>query len=110
MKGISAVLTVAVVFVLTTGTVFGSDYEKREGSRNERSEAYESKIYGTVEKLPAGLLGTWVVKGREVLVTKETVIKEKYGKIDVGSYVEVEGKVSGKTFTAREIEIKRDRK
>lgn len=49
------------------------------------------KFYGTVQSMPAGLYGTWVVDGRTVNVTPATQIKQKYGPITVGSYVEVKG-------------------
>ena len=102
MKRLSTVVAVGIVVLLTAAVVFGSE--------QGRNGTYESKIYGPIEKLPKGLLGTWVVKGREVLVTKETEIWEKHGKAAVGAYVEVEGSVSGKTFTVREVKIKKDAK
>ncbi len=49
------------------------------------------KFYGTVQSMPAGMYGTWVVSGRAVNVTAATQIKQKYGPINVGSYVEVKG-------------------
>jgi len=110
MKTLSAVLTVGLALVLTTGTVLASEYERRGGKEYERHERYESKIYGTVEKLPKGFVGTWVVNGKEVLVTKDTFIEEEHGKAVVGAYVEVKGSYDGKTFTAYKIEVKRARK
>lgn len=110
MKTLSAVLAMGMILVLATGTVFGSEYERHKGKEYERHERYESKIYGTVEKLPKGFIGTWVVNGKEVLVTKDTFIKEEHGKPIVGAYVEVKGQYDGKTFHAYKIEIKRARK
>jgi hypothetical protein len=107
MKTLSAVLAVGLALVLTTGTVLASEYERRGGKEYERHERYESKIYGTVEKLPKGFVGTWVVNGKEVLVTKDTFIEEEHGKAAVGAYVEVKGSYDGKTFHAYKIEIKR---
>ncbi len=50
-----------------------------------------NKFYGTVQSMPAGMYGTWVVSGRTVNVSAATRIKQKYGPIAVGSYVEVKG-------------------
>jgi hypothetical protein len=63
-----------------------------------------------VKKIPADRLGTWVVNNREIMVTKETRIKEEYGSAAEGAYVEVEGNNTGKTFTAYKIEVKRAKK
>lgn len=104
MKTLSRVLAVCLLLALAGGTVFASEDEEREYRRGAR---YESKFYGTVEKIPEGIDGVWIVNGKDVLVTKDTVIKEKHGKAAVGAYVEIEGDLSGKTFTAYEIEVKR---
>lgn len=78
-----------------------------EGAGDSNSRMSKAKFYGTVEEVPeGGIAGTWRINGRELLVTKDTMIKEKYGKAVVGSYVEVEGNYSGKTFTVYEIEVK----
>lgn len=98
MKTLSKVLAVCLLLALTGGMVFASEVF---GAR------YESKFYGTVEKMPEGIDGIWIVNGKEVLVTKDTLIKEKHGKAAVGAYVEIEGNISGKTFSAYEIEVKR---
>lgn len=71
------------------------------------SRMAHAKLYGTVEEMPGeGVEGIWRVNGRELLVTGDTRIKEKYGTAAVGSYVEVEGDFSGKTFAVYEIEVK----
>jgi len=78
-----------------------------EETGESRSRMSKAKFYGTVEEMPqGGVDGTWRINGRELLVTQNTRIKEKYGKAVVGSYVEVEGNFSGKTFTVYEIEVK----
>lgn len=110
MKVLSTVLTMGLAIALTTGTVLASEYERHGGKEYEHHERYESKIYGTVSKIPEGGLGTWVVNGKEVLVTKDTFIKEEHGKAAVGAYVEVKGSYDGKTFHAYKIEVKRARK
>lgn len=110
MRTLSTLMAVVLTFVLTTGTVPASEYEKHGGKEYKHHERYESKIYGTVKKIPEGGLGTWVVNGKEVLVTKDTFIKEERGKATVGAYVEVKGSYDGKTFTAYKIEVKRARR
>jgi len=67
----------------------------------------ESKLYGTVKKLPAGRIGSWIVNNREILITDKTKISEEYGKAVAGAYVEVEGTNTGKFFTASKITVKR---
>jgi hypothetical protein len=62
---------------------------------------------GTVEAMPQdGVEGTWWVNGRELLVTRDTRIKKKYGTAAVGAYFEVEGNFSGASFIVYEIEVK----
>ena len=48
-----------------------------------------TKFYGTVENLPAGLIGDWLVSGRTVRVTPQTRLE--HGPFTIGVYVEVEG-------------------
>ena len=104
MKTLLKALALCLTLALTATVVFASEDEEREYGRGAR---YESKFYGTVEKLPEGIDGTWIVNGKEMLVRRDTIIKEKHGKVAVGAYVEVEGNLSGKTFTAYKIEVKR---
>jgi len=111
MKIVSTILAIGIVLSLSGTTAFSSEderYEEREyGRGHENREGYESKFYGTVEKIPEGVIGHWMVNGRDFLVTKDTRIKEKYGRAEVGAYVEIEGYYTGKTFFAHEIEVKR---
>ncbi|MEI8021582.1 MAG: AMP-binding protein, partial [Schlesneria sp.] len=58
-------------------------YEKHGSGRAE------SKLYGTVQRMPAGRVGAWTVNGREIVVTRETRIKEEYGKAIPGVELEV---------------------
>ncbi|MCI5121438.1 MAG: hypothetical protein D3908_09675 [Candidatus Electrothrix sp. AUS4] len=81
-------------------------YEYRDGERYRE----ESKLYGVIEKMPEnGYNGTWVVNGKQILVTDATKIKEKYGRAAVGKYVEVEGRRDGESLKAFEIEVERSR-
>lgn len=77
------------------------DHAARETGR------YESKFYGIVDDLPQDRIGVWVVNGRQIVVTRDTRIKEKHGRPEPGAYVEVEGSNTGTTFTASEIAVKR---
>ncbi|MBI4847701.1 MAG: hypothetical protein HY808_03875 [Nitrospirae bacterium] len=106
MKAMSAMLAMGLIIALTAGAVSGSDDDKEHKHR----ERYESKIYGTIEKLPQGLVGTWIVNGREILVTSDTLIEEDHGKAETGAYVEVKGGHEGKRFSAYKIEVKKARK
>ncbi len=107
MKIVSTILAAGAVLLLTVATVFGSEHERQEGKEYNHHERGESKFYGTVERIPEGTLGTWNVNGREILVTKDTRIKEKHGRAKEGTYVKVEGGYSDKTFIAHEIEVER---
>jgi hypothetical protein len=63
------------------------------------------KLAGTVEKLPDGTDVMWIVNGKQVLVTKDTVINERHDRAAVGAYVKIEGDLSGRTIMAYEIEV-----
>jgi hypothetical protein len=78
--------------------------EVKRAKADASNSATEQKITGKVEKIPKGALGTWVIGGREVLVLKDTVLKEKNGKATLGAFVEVVGMQSGETFQAGRIE------
>lgn len=81
--------------------------ERVDDDRRPDDRRGDSKFYGTVETLPqTGLNGVWKVDGREIVVTSNTRIKEKYGRLAVGSLVEVEGRFADNAFTAHEIEVK----
>ncbi len=100
------VVAAALSFALTAGTSPAGEHGRSAGDSRQAGD-YESKIYGTVERLPQGEVGIWIVNGREIVVTRDTRIKEKHGKAEAGAYVEVEGNVTGNTFTAHEIKVKR---
>lgn len=92
---------VGIVSGLAVHPAPAGDHEAREAGK------YESKFYGTVDSLPQDRIGIWVVNGRQIVVTRETRIKEKHGRSEPGAYVEVEGSNTGETFTAFEISVKR---
>jgi Domain of unknown function (DUF5666) len=50
------------------------------------------EIQGTIDVLPAGLLGTWTVAGHPVLVDAATVLNVESGSFAVGATVEVHAK------------------
>lgn len=54
--------------------------------------AGEVELDGVVEAMPAtGVVGTWQVSGRTVIVNEATEIDQEQGQLAVGSMVEVEG-------------------
>ncbi len=83
-------------------------YEHNE--KYEHNERYENEFYGTVEQIPDGITGTWIISGKRVQVNSDTYIEKEYGKPGVGSSVEVEGRYIDNVFTARKIEVKGRRK
>jgi hypothetical protein len=67
----------------------------------------KQEFYGVVQAMPEkGYAGQWTIDDKTVHVTEDTKIKEKHGKLAVGSYVEVEGVIFEGKFIASEIETK----
>jgi uncharacterized protein DUF5666 len=65
---------------------------KSGGTPDEQSTPDELEIVGTVDALPAvGLVGTWQVAGRAVIVTDSTELDAENGAFVVGVTVEVKG-------------------
>ena len=102
-----------IMGALTAGTAAASgqegdeSYWPREGKEQCEEDKVGSRFYGTVQKIPAGRCGAWIVNDRQILVARETKIVEGYGSAVVGAYVEVEGYNTGKNFNACKVEVKR---
>jgi len=102
-----------IMGALTAGTAAASgqvgdeSYRPREGKEQCEEDKVGSRFYGTVQRIPAGRCGAWIVNGRQILVARETKIVEGYGSAVVGAYVEVEGYNTGKSFNACKVEVKR---
>lgn len=111
MKKITIVVCSIFLAVLSLGVVNASHHEKTEKSEHsEHGKSHENEFYGTVQQIPEGHTGTWVIDGKNIQVTKDTYIEKEHGQPEVGSYVEVEGHYVDKVFTARKIETKRKHK
>jgi hypothetical protein len=104
-----AAVSAALCLSFAAEAALGDEHKVRHAGEQGSGGNYESNIYGTVEKTPQDEIGTWIVNGRDIIVTRDTRIKEKHGKAEPGAYVKVEGNVTGKTFTAYEIEVKRSK-
>lgn len=64
-------------------------------------------FHGNVQQMPEyGTMGEWVIGGRTVVVDTNTKLKEKRGKLQIGAYVEVEGREKDGKFVASEIKTK----
>jgi hypothetical protein len=96
MKKIIVTILAALTLAAVQTAVFASD-----------DYGYRSKLFGTVEALPTGYSGTWIVNGRSVEVSPQTVIEQEHDGIAVGTYVEIEGRSDGRTFIAHKVEVKR---
>lgn len=107
-RAIRHMIVAAAFFGLASSLAKGTALAGEERGEN-RPASCESRIYGTVEKTPPGNIGTWVINKRDVTVTGETRIIERYGKAATGAYVEVEGNNTVRSFTASKIEVKRSR-
>ncbi len=67
----------------------------------------KQEFNGNVQQMPEyGTMGEWVIGGRTVVVDTKTRIKEKRGKLQMGAYVEVEGRQKDGKFFATEIKTK----
>lgn len=105
-----AVAVLVALFALVSAGIVpaaGSEEVPGEGKRIHREEKYEKKLYGVVEKMPDGVVGTWVVGGKEVAVNEKTVIDEEHGLLEVGAYLEIKGSFIDGVFTARKVEVKK---
>jgi len=103
-----AVFLLAALLALSAGTAQASRHEHDDDDDGRQRRMSSAKFYGTVDALPPAVHnGVWWVNGREVLVSPQTEIKEKRGRVTIGSYVKVEGYFSGSGLSADEIEVKR---
>jgi hypothetical protein len=90
MRKVATVIVIGM-FLLCVGNAYG-----------------KQEFYGVVQAMPEkGYAWQWNIGGKTVYVTEETKIKEKHGKLSVGSYVEVEGVTFEGKFIASEIETKK---
>lgn len=62
------------------------------------------KLYGVVESIPVGNMGTWIIGGREVVANAQTVFSQEHGVLAVGAFVEVRYALDGATAVASRIE------
>jgi hypothetical protein len=107
VTGLSSVLAAALLVILTTGLA-SAGTQKAQGSRTyAEASRSEIKMYGIVQKIPEGLIGKWTINDKEIVVTKNTHIKEKYGKAEAGAFVAVEAAYNGSAIIAEKIEVKR---
>ena len=109
MRTILIGLAAGLVMSLTAWTGMASAYGSYGyGQYQGRYECNgsESRLSGTVEKLPGEMLGTWQVDGREISVTGDTLIKERLGKAKVGAYVQIDGTCRDKALDASRIQVR----
>lgn len=104
--GMILALTAVSVLVITEATVIKAGLGREIRSLNSEPRPYVEKIHGRIESLLEGTLGTWIVNGKEIQVTRNTCIKEELGRATAGAYVEVAGSYLGNSFVAHTIEVK----
>ncbi len=102
MRTLGALAGIVLVFAVISEAVFSGEYQKKGGGKE-----YERHGFGTVENIPAGLIGIWTISGKQVEVTKDTYINEQYGKARAGAYVEVNANKEGGVYRATKIEVKK---
>ena len=91
------------------GVIIASKIELRSGGAPApQPEPEDVEIVGTIDALPAnGLIGTWQVAGRAVVVTTATELDAENGAFAVGVTVKVEGSLdSTGALVAAQIETK----
>ena len=84
IRATASLLALGIMLALTAEPAFASGREGDESCEKSGAGKSESKFYGTVQKIPPERVGTWVVNGREILVTRETRIREEYGRVVEG--------------------------
>ncbi|WP_420208137.1 DUF5666 domain-containing protein [Candidatus Electronema sp. JC] len=107
MKRAITLLAVAVTLsAAASAQASRHEYGRGYGYGGGYGGGYQNKVkfYGTIDAMPSS--GIWMVNGRQVAISPGTRIKEKYGRVAPGAYVEVEGYHSNGGFTAYEIEVK----
>ncbi len=50
----------------------------------------DNDFHGLIESRPEGKAGTWMIGGRQVVVTERTKFKEEHGPLTVGACAEVD--------------------
>lgn len=116
MKNLCSIIAVVLCFSLSLSigmftapaTVYASPHED-DDCHDHHDHGKYTKFYGTVEKMPENLTGVWIIGGKAVTVTENTRIRQKHGKISVGTFVEVKGAGQGTAIVAHEIEFERNR-
>jgi len=84
-----------------------TDKSKSGEYSSYQERVYNSKFSGIIEAIPeTGYDGLWIIDGRKVEVTSQTLIDETDGTASQGAYVKVKGVRKGGTITAYEIAIK----
>lgn len=103
---VELVLAFTLGLSLILAEVMASSAGKRKPAAvSEHSENYGRTISGKVERLIGGIIGMWVVNGKEVFVTENTSIENKPDDVSAGAHVEVEGRYMGNAFVAQRIAV-----
>jgi hypothetical protein len=91
-----------------SGAIVASKIELKSGGASGPQEPPEDlEMEGTIESLPGGLIGTWQVAGRSVIVTAATELDAENGAFAVGITVEVQGSLDASgAINASKIESK----
>jgi len=90
------------------GNANGNGNGNGNGNTNGNGNGTSSGITfkGRIEAMPSqGLIGSWVVEGRTVIVTDGTRFKQKKGRVGIGVRVKVQGRVSSGPITAKKIVV-----
>lgn len=100
-KTASCLLAIIITWSLVIGCAFAEEH-----GHHERREHYNAKLYGVIETMPkGGHEGIWSIGGNDVVVTKQTKIKEKEGPVAIGQYVKIKAQQTGEKFIAYRIEV-----
>lgn len=91
-------------YVIEGGTNRLTSVESKPTSRCQTGSAGTLRAYGAIDTFPVSLTGTWNVGGISYQTNASTSFEQRFGRFDVGAFVEVTYRVEGNTRIATAIE------
>ena len=109
LRELSTELASACNGATPTATVTGTPNATPSGTPEATSTAVgEIEIYGRLDSLPSGLIGTWTVSAVAYTATAGTEFKQEHGAFTVGGCVKLHASTTTTPATIREIETEHE--
>ena len=109
LRELSTELASACNGATPTATVTGTPNATPSGTPVATSTAVgEIEIYGRLDSLPSGLIGTWTVSAVAYTATAGTEFKQEHGAFTVGGCVKLHASTTTTPATIREIETEHE--